>query len=467
MVIISDVDPTPPSRSLLAKLAAAKMTATGVAVFPHSPADVRSLQAIAQATGGRFYNVKNPSRLPQIFIKEAQVVRRPLIIEQPFTPRIIDPLSELTKGIELSPPRLNGYVLTAEKKGLVETAVVSPAGDPILACRQFGIGKTVVFTSDASSRWAETWLTWARFAQFWEQVVRWSMRAGESSDFQVLTDLEGQRATVHVEARTQDGAFANFLDIQGAVIDPDLTTTPIRLQQVGPGRYQGSFAVSAHGTYVVNLRYRDDDKAGLLCGALVVPFAPEFRELKDNTPLLAEVARITGGRLLGGEPEADRLFDHGSLVFPQARKDIWRELAILWLALFLVDVAVRRVAFDFGAAWQRFRRMIESARQAGGAQPVVDALREHQLTVRRKLRRAGQTESAGARYEPPAGEAAVPTDMPAASEAPAAEPTPAPSDQQSEERQETPTASTSYLDRLKQAKHKAQESMQDDSHQSE
>jgi uncharacterized membrane protein/Mg-chelatase subunit ChlD len=467
MVIISDGDPTPPSRSLLAKLAAAKITATGVAVFPHSPADVGSLQAIARATGGRFYNVKSPSRLPQIFIKEAQVVRRPLIIEQPFTPRIIDPLSELTKGIELSPPRLDGYVLTAAKKGLVQTAMVSPAGDPILACRQFGIGKTVAFTSDASSRWAETWLTWARFAQFWEQVVRWSMRAGESSDFQVVTDLEGQRATVHVEARTQEGGFANFLDIEGAVIDPDLATVPIRLQQVGPGRYQGGFAVSSHGTYVVNLHYRDDDKTGLLTGALVVPFAPEFRELKDNTPLLAEVARITGGRLLAGEPEADRLFDHGSLVFPHARKDIWRELAILWLVLFLADVAVRRVALDFVAAWQRFRQMVESARQAGGAQPVVEALREHQLTVRQKLRRAGRTESAGARYEPPAGEAVEPSEMPIGSDISAAEPTPAPTEQQSEERKESQTAPTSYLDRLRQAKHKARESMQDDSRPSE
>ncbi|MCD6304262.1 MAG: VWA domain-containing protein, partial [Planctomycetes bacterium] len=81
VIIISDGDPSMPSAKLIAALRAARITCTGVAVFPHSPRDVASLQAIARATGGRFYNVQDPRRLPRIFVKEAQVIRRSLIIE--------------------------------------------------------------------------------------------------------------------------------------------------------------------------------------------------------------------------------------------------------------------------------------------------------------------------------------------------------------------------------------------------
>ena len=78
VIIISDGDPQTASPALLAKLRKASITCSGVAVWPHSadPQAVWSLQNIAQLTGGRFYRINDPQKLPQIFIKEAQVVRR-------------------------------------------------------------------------------------------------------------------------------------------------------------------------------------------------------------------------------------------------------------------------------------------------------------------------------------------------------------------------------------------------------
>ncbi|MCK5176028.1 MAG: VWA domain-containing protein, partial [Planctomycetes bacterium] len=63
VIIISDGDPAPPSKALLAQYAKSGITCSGVAVFPHSPADVNSLRRIAGKTGGRFYNVKDPQSL--------------------------------------------------------------------------------------------------------------------------------------------------------------------------------------------------------------------------------------------------------------------------------------------------------------------------------------------------------------------------------------------------------------------
>lgn len=455
VIIISDGDPAAPPLAQLNKMKAAKITVSTVAIGSHSMPN--TMRGIAHVTGGRFYNVSNPSKLPQIFVKEAQTVRRALISEETFVPRIVAPLSELTKGLELNPPPLDGYVLAVEKRELVETVMVGPQGDPILTSRQYGLGKTVAFTSGASSRWAGQWLNWPRFAQFWEQILRWSMRSDEAPNMQVITEVEGSTATVHVEATGEGDDFANFLDISGSVVNPDLSSERINMEQVGPGRYRAQFPAQQHGTYIVNLQYRDGEKMGLLRGAVSVPFAPEFRDLKSNPATLAEAAQITGGRVLSNKLDNDELFSHAGLIFPDARKPLWKQLALLWLVLFLMDVAVRRVAIDPAALMKRLRESIASRR----SQPTPEAvatLRAHQEAVKKKLKRdSAERRVAARRYEaPPGAEQTQLLDQ--------AQPGP-PKPQKPEKtpiEEIPPESPTSYIDRLKQAKQQAEERMKND-----
>ena len=53
-------------------------------------------------------------------------------------------------------PQLTGFVLT-EPKPRAEVALVSPDGSPILAHWQYGVGKSLAFTSDCKPRWASAW----------------------------------------------------------------------------------------------------------------------------------------------------------------------------------------------------------------------------------------------------------------------------------------------------------------------
>lgn len=325
----------------------------------------------------------------------------------------------------------------------------SPEGDPILASRQYGLGKTVAFTSDASSRWAKNWLGWSKFNQFWEQVVRWSMRSGESPNFQVSTDLDGRRATVQVDVTGPESGFSNFLDIRGVVVDPGMKNVAVRLQQVGPGRYQADFPVGKPGNYVINLQYIDGKKTGMIRGALAVPFAPEFHDLISNPALLAEVSEIGRGRTLSGNPNTDKIFDPASLVFPLELKPLWKELSILWLVLFLIDVAVRRVALDFKAFFDRV-----FFRKGKLSQDAVDTLRKHQLEVKKKIKRAAEPALAQTRYEPASTEAKVYT---AAEEKPAE-----PKIEKQEKPEKNIPSESSYLERLKQAKQKARDNMKEE-----
>ena len=81
-IIISDGDPSPPSKQLVQSYVDSKITVTTIMVAGHGSAiDRNNMKYVSDTTGGSFYNVTNPKNLPQIFIKEAQLVSRSLIQE--------------------------------------------------------------------------------------------------------------------------------------------------------------------------------------------------------------------------------------------------------------------------------------------------------------------------------------------------------------------------------------------------
>ncbi len=366
VIVITDGDPAPPTPQLLTQLAAAKITCTGVCIFPHTPASKQNLQQMAMATNGRYYDVADPTTLPQIFIKEAQVVRRSLIIEESFAPQITLGLSEILKGVTPPLPNLDGYVLTGPKGGLNQLVLATHQADPLLAMCQSGLGRCVAFTSSADTRWAGPWLQWGGFAGFWEQVVRWAGKPAQSTECEISADVEGQEATVRVEALDADGKSLQLAALQGQVLTPEMKAEPLQLTQTGPGQYSGRFRTPASGSYIVNLHYRKTGPEGTsrLANAIVtVPFAPEFRDLSDNAPLLREVSRVTGGRIysLSSDPNQANVYDYAGLTFPQTHLPLLRPLMLAWLVVFLLDVAVRRVVFDVRAMLRRVRAWLTRA----------------------------------------------------------------------------------------------------------
>ncbi|MCU0916654.1 MAG: VWA domain-containing protein [Planctomycetes bacterium] len=402
VIVITDGDPTPPSQQLLTQLSDARITCTGVCIFPHTPGSKVNLQQMAVATGGRYYDVTDPATLPQIFIKEAQVVRRSLILEEPFTPQVTFGLSEILRGVALPLPTLNGHVLTGPKGGLNQLVLATHQADPLLATCQAGLGRCVAFTSSADSRWAGPWLQWGDFARFWEQVVRWAGRPAQSTECEIATDTQGQEATVRVEALDAQGKSLDLAAVEGQVLTPEMKSEPLQLAQTGPGQYAGRFKVSASGSYIVNLRYRKagpEGASGLANAIVTVPFAPEFRDLSDNAPLLREVSRITGGRVLSlvSDPNDVNLYDYAGLKFPQTYLPLLRPLMLAWLAVFLLDVAVRRVAVDVRAALRRARAWLtRTARQE--QDQVISRLQARRQKLREQWS-TRQAEAASRHYE--------------------------------------------------------------------
>ena len=346
IVIISDGDPASPNQFLANKIKKANITISTVGIAPHSPRDTNMLKVLAQWGGGNFYDVKNPNALPRIFIKEAMIVKRGLLQEEPFKP-VVQHTSELIENIQSGFPVLKGYVVTTAKDK-AETPLISDKKDPVLAHWRYGLGKSAAFTSDAKKRWAADWLAWGEYSKFWAGAVRWTMRSMARSDLKIASKIEGSKGTITIDAIDDKGDFINFLEMKGTVVSPEFNIQKVQLKQVGPGKYETGFTANEVGSYMVNViskqRGAADDTAAIQTAGVALSYSPEFKSFKTNEPLLGEISSITRGRMLGS-PEA--VFDHNLLV-TKTSKAVWWTMLAAAICLFPIDIFIRRVMIDYG-----------------------------------------------------------------------------------------------------------------------
>lgn len=465
IIIISDGDPASPQPQLIKDLAAAGITISTVAINPHSPRDTDVMKYIAYQTGGRYYLAADPSVLPHIFVKEAQVVNRSLIFNRPFTPQLVQ-ASELTKGIDPRQiPQLLAYVATTPKPAaLVPLVSDNENRDPVLACWRYGLGKATAFTSDATSNWGKPWLAWDQYKRFWTQTLRWTSRKRERSDVRLHKDIAAGRGRLTVDAIDPQGRFINFLRLTGRIVGPDAKGEPLAIRQVAPGRYEAEFDAHQAGVSIINVGYQDPEsgRQGFAATGVAVPYSPEYRELSANLPRLRQAALAGNGRLLSGHPEADQVFTSRQ---PPNRsfRPLWGPLLSVSLALFLIDVLIRRVTVnrtDLVAARARLRTLLTRRRGPPGERDaMVDALLRRKAAAlkppspddnaraaafKRKLDEA--TDRAGP-LAPPVETAAPRRDgTPPAAEPPAEAPAPAPP---------AATGGNAYTERLLAAKKRA------------
>ena len=470
MVIISDGDPAAPSSELIQKFVDDKITITTIMYAGHGTFLHRqSMRAIAGMTGGTFYFEPPSSNLPKIFTKEASVVSRSLINEGLFAPQVSSSISGPIKAIG-SVPDVRGFVLTVDREGeraqTPITVQTEESTDPLFAYWNFGLGKSIAFTSDLSARWCANWVAWDGFQRMWEQAVRWLMRPASPSNVLLKTRIEGDTAVVEVDATNEDAGFINFLQTDSRVLAPDGEVRALKLEQVGPGRYRGEFTTDLAGAYLVNVGFPTVSTTGetelrSVQGAVSLPYSKEFLAVQDNAALLKSIAERTGGRVieLDAVPESIDLFEKASMEVPLAPRRIWDLLAIIAVALFVVDVAIRRLSLDTRAARAA---MLRNLNASSGTSSEASVSAWKRARAKSRSRRTG-TKKSVAESPPPEVDPSDPTDSEAlgfdvdqersgSEAAPKAGPT---TSRSSRERDEAPGEQESSLDRLKRAKRRA------------
>jgi uncharacterized membrane protein/Mg-chelatase subunit ChlD len=338
MVVFSDGDPGAPTKTLVADIVKAQITISTVMIGGHStPATMSWLAAEGH---GQFWPVDSPSDLPQIFIKEASVILKSAIFEEPFKPQM-QMSTELLKGIGAQEfPQLGGYVCTTPK-ARAEIPLVTQKGDPLLAHWQYGLGRAVAFTSDAKAKWAADWLGWDKYQQFWLQAAQWSLRRVDASDFTTEVAVDKGEGHISVEAVDSRGNYRNFLNLQSLVVSPKGGKQTIPLEQTGPGHYEAVFPTKEVGAYLMNLTDRASGRSQAL--GLSVNYSPEYDDPEPNLNFLRRLAELGGGKILNPQTDSPFLHDRQKTFQPQDLRDGLLVFAIL---LFPLDVGVRRIQLD-------------------------------------------------------------------------------------------------------------------------
>ncbi len=322
---------------------------------------------IAKAGKGIYYNLPDLQTIPQVFAAETVLATRSYLVENEFNAvqSANSPILDGIKGL----PSLLGYVATTAKDTATVALKAPGFDDPVLASWQYGLGRAVAFTSDATGRWAKNWTSWDQFGRFWSQVIRSTIIEGTNSRLESHVEQRGDQSVLVVDARDDRGGFINSLSLTGSVVDPKLGAQTINLQQVAPGRYEAPFDPKQEGAYFIRV---GGSTAGVETATAaqtmgwVLSYSPEYRLHATNTNLLNDIAHLTGGETLAEHPE--KAFAH-TIREERASTALWPWLLLLATLLLPFDIAIRRLIvtrtdLQKANAWVRARLGIKDRPQA-------------------------------------------------------------------------------------------------------
>lgn len=367
------------------------------------------LEDLARLGGGRYHFTADPGAIPSIFTEETTLATRAYIIEETFFPRLANP-SPILSGLVAFPP-LHGYVGTTAKT-TAQTILITDQDDPLLAAWQYGLGRAVAFTSDASGRWARDWLPWQGFPTFWSQTVNFVSGRQVESALEVQVEPLEKTARLVVDALTPGGEFLNGYDLQANVVAPDGSLVELPLPQVAPGRYEGEFTPTQPGAYLVGVVGEPEGTTESQAGEAVagtagwvLSYSPEYRRLASDPALLSKITAVTGGRIAAEDPA--QAFAH-TLPAPRATRPIWPWLLALAALLLPLDIAARRLALTRADLLRGYRGLLERLLRKEAAPAAVPERSERMASLLRAKHRAREPVDFPRSQESPPGRGATP-----------------------------------------------------------
>ncbi len=307
--------------------------------------DVGFLKALAAVGHGYFYLASQAHDLQRLVTQDSSIMSRSAIEEGAFLPKV-DPGDEVLRGLNLtSMPPLYAYDLTSDRP-LARNPMRTGKDDPLLAYWQYGLGTSMAFTSDAQPKWARQWMGWPDFNSFWAQAIRATLRQSSSDNIQMSTRREGGKGVVEMNAFDPQGNPMNGLDAKVNAVAPDGKTMPVAIQQTGPGKYEGRFDASQTGGYILTAAQTaiPGGKPQLTRAGFSLAYPPEYQATEPNLPLLQQIAQTTGGMMLQTPAQVFR----PSTLPGKSVRDLWPDLLLAAALLFVLDIAVRRLALPIG-----------------------------------------------------------------------------------------------------------------------
>lgn len=307
----------------------------GITVIGIGDADEQLLQKIMENGIGRTVHVKDVRELPEVLMDAVRETQS-YIIQEHFEPNIIVQNTPILEGItEL--PKLNGYVATAEKTA-AQVIIKSHKDEPVLAVWNYGLGKSVAWTSDVKPAWSTDWIGWENFGKFWGQVVNWTLpTVGLDANFELVVSSTNGSGNVVIE--TQQSSPASYV-VQ--VAGPNGASQSVEMEQESSTRYVGAFQKNGSGSYIVTAKHKED--ASIQTETISLSYPAEYADFEVNQALLKQLAQDTDGIY---EPTATQIaVPAGDAI--EKRVSLSTTLLIIAVVLFVLEMILRRFSIMHG-----------------------------------------------------------------------------------------------------------------------
>jgi len=324
---------------LIQSMSKAAISVSTVAIG--SGSDIALMDSIARWGNGRAYYTDDPKNIPKIFTGETKIVTQKIITEKTLQP-VLNMPNEITQGIDDADlPIIHGQVVTYPKAGA--NVILGTGQGPLLAAWQYGLGRSVAFTSDLSNRWGKDWILWEHYGRFTAQMIKWAQRKETQKSAFATIGRRGEKGIFAVDIITDNHRFVNHLDLNVTVLLPAGNDQTFSLNQVAPGRYESAFPAEQIGAYFFSVFGSDDDPAGIpQVFGFGIPHTDEFSHTGANEKLLEDLASKTNGRLLSIDNVPTDLFV-GNTGSQDSGIPLWPYFALAFLLLLVVDVVTRKL----------------------------------------------------------------------------------------------------------------------------
>ncbi|MFS0659119.1 VWA domain-containing protein [Niallia alba] len=294
-------------------------------------ADRNLLEELAEFGAGRFYDVQDSTVIPSILSRETVMATRTYIEDTPFYPQIKSGYgwdSLFNQGV----PEMNAYIATSAKSEST-VPIVSTKEDPILAEWQYGLGKTIAFTSDVNGAWAGDWARWNQWSNFITKMVANTLPQYDSEAYSLTVEKEKDRTYLSVSADQ-----LSMLPIETTITSERGETIEGNTKMIAPGKYEVDIG-NDPGLYFIHVKQTDEDgNISVYQSGFTIPYSDEYLITGINEEKMEELLAITGGIQLQKESQAFRPLKDPA----KQKQEITEVLLFISFLLLFIEIAIRR-----------------------------------------------------------------------------------------------------------------------------
>lgn len=294
-------------------------------------ADRNLLEELAEFGAGRFYDVQDSTVIPSILSRETVMATRTYIEDTPFYPQIKSGYgwdSLFNQGV----PEMNAYIATSAKSEST-VPIVSTKEDPILAEWQYGLGKTIAFTSDVNGAWAGDWARWNQWSSFITKMVANTLPQYDSEAYSLTVEKEKDRTYLSVSADQ-----LSMLPIETTITSERGETIEGNTKMIAPGKYEVDIG-NDPGLYFIHVKQTDEDgNISVYQSGFTIPYSDEYLITGINEEKMEELLAITGGIQLQKESQAFRPLKDPA----KQKQEITEVLLFISFLLLFIEIAIRR-----------------------------------------------------------------------------------------------------------------------------